>query len=151
MIKVFNSRFENSLRMLLLLNCFSEAKDLESLYILDFLAIYGRDFEITTNNLNGDNDFKFSEFQSRKGICRKALKELVLKGLVTPIKSIDGILYQVTDAGKEYAGELKSEYAIEYKDNAQKVIQYSGNYSNRQIMAMINKLSTENIRGESSE
>lgn len=103
MIKVFNSRFENSLRLILMLNCYGEAKDLDSLYITDFITVYGKDFGISKENLNGDNDFKYSEFQSRKVACRNALKELVLNGLALPLKEKDGILYCITEAGREFA------------------------------------------------
>lgn len=151
MIKVFNSRFENSLRMILLLYIYSGAKDLESLYITDFLTVYGKDFEITLENLNGDNDYKYSELQSRKLACRQALRELVLNGLVIPVKDQSGILYDITDAGKEYAEDLKSEYAMEYKVNAEKAIRYVENYTSRQVLVMLNKLSTESLRGEHCE
>lgn len=151
MIKIFNSRFENSLRLLLLLDYLSEPMLLERLYIIDFMVVYGKDFGVSEENLNGDNDFKYSEFQSRKGICKSALKELVLNGLVLPTSSKEGILYQITDAGRTFAKELVSEYALEYKNNTMKTMQHVGNYSNRKLVEMINKLSAESIRGESSE
>lgn len=151
MIKIFNSRFENSLRLLLLLNNLTEPMLLERLYIIDFLVVYGKDFGITEENLNGDNDFKYSEFQSRKAICKSALKELVLNGLVLPTSSKAGILYQITDVGMSYAEELKSEYALEYKNNTVKTMQHVGNCSNRILLEKINKLSAESIRGESCE
>lgn len=151
MIKIFNSKFENSLRLILLLNYLSDPMLLERLYIIDFLVVYGKDFGFTEENLNGDNDFKYSEFQSRKVICKNALKELVLNGLVLPTSSKAGILYQITDAGRAYAEGLVSEYALEYKANTVNTMQHISNYSNRKLIEMINKLSAESIRGESSE
>ena len=121
------------------------------MYTTDFLTIYGKDFSITPENLNGENDFKYSEFQSRKEICKKALKELVLNGLVNPIKDESGILFQINDAGKEYAASLQSEYASEYRDYSKAAIRYRGNFTDRQIIAMINKLSTDSARGAHHE
>jgi hypothetical protein len=151
MIKVFNSTFENSLRMILLLNEFDSSELLDRLYTTDFLAVYGRDFGVASENLNGDNDFKYSEFQSRKTVCRNALKELVLNGLVTPIKDQTGIRYQINDAGKEYADSLQSEYAVAYRENADAAIKYVEKYSDRQIISMINRMSTDSVRGGSHE
>ena len=151
MIKVFNSSFENSLRMILLLKEFESPQLLDRLYITDFLAIYGKDFNITPENLNGENDFKYSEFQARKGICKNALKELVLNGLVNPIKDESGILYQINEAGKEYADSLHSEYASEYKEYSKAAIRYIGDFTDRQMIAMINQLSTDSVRGERHE
>lgn len=151
MIKVFNTTFENSLRMLLLLSGFQKPELLDRLYITDFLAVYGKDFNITQENLNGDNDFKYSEFQSRKELCRKALKDLVVNGMVTPHKDGSGILYELTDAGNQFAESLQSEYATEYRQCAKAARAYISNYSNRQAIAMINQLSTDSVRSDSHE
>lgn len=151
MIKIFNSTFENSLRMVLLLNEFGEPQLLERLYTADFIAIYGKDFNITQENLNGDNDYKYSEFQARKAVCTKALKELVLNGLVIPIKDKKGILYMINDFGKQYAESLQSEYAIEYRTCAKAAKEYIDKYTNRQVVSMINRLSAESVRSEGHE
>lgn len=151
MIKIFNSTFENSLRMVLLLSEYDEPQLLDRLYTADFLAIYGKDFGIGEENLNGDNDYKFSEFQSRKVMCRTALKELVLNGLVVPTKDTKGILYQLNDNGRNYADSLHSEYATEYREYANAAIEYMMKYTDRQIITMINKLSTDSVRSEKNE
>lgn len=151
MIKVFNSTFENSLRMVLLLDEFDGPQLLDRLYTADFLTIYGKDFNISQENLNGENDFKYSEFQSRKAVCRNALKDLVLKGLVNPIKEQNGICYQINDAGRQSADSLQSEYATMYRRNAKSAIEYVSNYTDRQIIAMINQLSADSVRGENHE
>ena len=51
---------------------------LETLYAIDFMSLYGRTFGITDSDLNGDNEYKFSEFASHRELIRAALKELVL-------------------------------------------------------------------------
>ncbi len=151
MIKIFNSAFENSLRMVLLLNEYEEPQLLERLYTTDFIAIYGKDFNIAQENLNGDNDYKYSEFQSRKVVCTKALKELVLNGLIIPIKDDKGILYQINGFGKQYAESLQSEYAIEYRKCAKAAREYIDKYTDRQVVSMINRLSADSVRSEGHE
>jgi hypothetical protein len=84
--KLFNTTFENALRLLILLDVFDYPQTLDMLYAVDFMAAYGATFHITTSNLNGDNQYKFSEFASRREAVKLALKELVLDGMVQAIK-----------------------------------------------------------------
>lgn len=84
--KLFNSNFENSLRLLILLDEFVMPKSLDMLYAADFMSAYGATFHISQSNLNGENPYMFSEFASRRGVVRAALKELVLDGFVVPVK-----------------------------------------------------------------
>ena len=151
MIKIFNSRFENSLRMVLLLSVYSTPEDIDRLYITDFITVYGKEFGISEENLNGDNDFKYSEFQTRKTACRNALRELVLNGLVIPIKDEKCIFYQITQAGRDFAEDLNSNYAVEYRKCALKAITYTNNYTGRQLIVLINKQSSDQLRGGSNE
>ena len=75
--KLFNTTFENALRLLILLDVFDYPQTLDMLYAVDFMAAYGATFNITPSNLNGDNQYKFSEFASRREAVKLALKELV--------------------------------------------------------------------------
>ena len=80
--KLFNTTFENALRLLILLDVYDYPQTLDMLYAVDFMATYGKTFNITEDNLNGDNQYKFSEFASRREAVKIALKALVLDGLV---------------------------------------------------------------------
>ena len=51
MNKVFNSIFENSLRILLLLDEFCEAQNIDAIYIADFLALYGKPFGLSSESI----------------------------------------------------------------------------------------------------
>ena len=92
--KLFNSTFENSLRILLLMDEFGKKQNLDMLYVADFMVSYGATFGFSKADLNGDNPYKFSEFASRREIVRLALKQLVLDGLVYPSDTDTGILYK---------------------------------------------------------
>ena len=141
MNKVFNSIFENSLRILLLLEEFCEAQNIDAIYIADFLALYGKPFGLSSDNLNGDNNFRFSEFISKRQLIGKTLKYLVFKNLAMVIKDNFGIKYRITNEGKTYCETLNSEYANEYRANACKVINYLNSKSLREVTKEINSMS----------
>lgn len=144
--KLFNSAFENSLRIMLLLAEFNCGQSLDKIYATDFMASYGATFGVSESDLNGDSQYKFSEFASRREIVRQALKQLVLDGLVWPDNSAAGILYSITDAGREYGDTLDSEYAKEYSSIARKIVEIFSDVSERSIIEKINKMSAESLR-----
>ena len=76
MDRLFNSTFENSLRLLILLDEYDMPQTLDMLYAVDFMTIYSEPFGLSEQNLNGDNDLKFSEFASQRDLVKEALKEL---------------------------------------------------------------------------
>lgn len=146
MYSVFNSTFEISLRILILMDEFGTAQSLGRLYIADFITTYGRAFGITEKSINGDNQFMFSEFASRRELVRGALKELVLDGYVLPIRSNRGFSYRINDKGKEFSKLLDSEYAIEYRQAAKAALAYMGNRTQKSITDEINDMSMKSIQ-----
>ena len=141
MMKIFNSTFENTLRLIILLYVFKEPKTEDMLYSIDFITQYSAEFNISTNNLHGENAFMFSEFATRKEIIRLALKDMVLEGYVKPINGQSGITYTLTGDGKAFASELDSEYASDYRQLAELIIEQYGSKSERYIIAEIHKIS----------
>lgn len=120
MQKIFNSKFENSLRILLLLDAYSSPQNVDMLYAVDFIVVYGKTFGLSDDDLNGENQYKFSEFASRRVVVQNALKELVLDGLAKPDYGRNGIVYQITIAGRDFCRSLYSDYALEYSKTAKK-------------------------------
>lgn len=144
--KLFNSAFENSLRILLLLDAFNDSQMFDKIYAADFMVSYGATFGVSDSDLNGDNQYKFSEFASRREIVRLSLKQLVLDGLVHPDNSADGILYTITDEGRKYSHSLESDYAEEYSSTARKIVEIVAGETERNIIDKINKMSAESLR-----
>lgn len=142
----FNSIFEISLRLLILLNIYDMPQTLDMLYAVDFITIYGKYFKITKKNLNGDNEYCFSEFASRRELVKLALKELVLNGTVQVIIHKSGFTYIITPEGEDYCNSLVSEYAKEYKKNASIVINKMFGKTERSIISEINQKSVELLR-----
>lgn len=82
MVRVFNTPFELSLRVLLILSCDSTGKTADMMAAIDFITVYGQSFNISHTSLHGNNDYRFSEFTSRLGLVRQAIKSLALDGLL---------------------------------------------------------------------
>lgn len=60
--KVFNTTFENMLRILVLMSVLAEPVNSDRLTALDFICIYGKKCKVLDKNLHGDNEFGFAEF-----------------------------------------------------------------------------------------
>ena len=146
--KLFNTTFENALRLLILLDVYEYPQTLDMLYAIDFMTTYGKTFNITEANLNGDNQYKFSEFASRREAVKTALKALVLYGLVQALNLNDGIAYIISSDGEDYCNSLESEYATEYRRNAQLVIKSVTGKTERELISNINKMSAKSLMEE---
>ncbi|MEF9839653.1 MAG: hypothetical protein RR444_08025 [Oscillospiraceae bacterium] len=145
--KVFNSYFENSLRLLILMDEFFEPKSLDMLYAADFMTAYGATFHLSNTDLNGENPYKYSEFASRREVVQSALKQMVLDGYAVPVKLDSGIAYTISSDGEDYCQSLESEYAKEYRQVASRVIKSIGNKSERSVIAAINLMSADELKG----
>lgn len=148
MDRLFNSTFENSLRLLILLDEYDMPQTLDMLYAVDFMTIYSKPFGLSEQNLNGDNDLKFSEFASQRDLVKEALKELVLNGNAEAVSYKDGLSYIITSEGEDYSGALTSEYAREYRKAAKSVINATKGKSERSLIAEIFKLGGKSYRQE---
>lgn len=145
--RVFNTSFELSLRALILLGASGKPVDLEVAYVADFVATYGKAFSISDKNINGDNQFMFSEFAVRRGIMQDALKELVLKGYAQPLATNNGISYAASDEGLQLLGTLQSGYAAAYADCARSALGYIEGRSLQGVVDEIHRLSRKPSKG----
>jgi hypothetical protein len=148
MDRIFNSIFENTLRLLILLDEYDMPQTLDMLYAVDFMAMYGQPFGISDHNLHGDNDLKYSEFISQRELVKEALKELVLDNTAEAVSYKNGLSYIITSEGEDYCKSLNSEYAFEYRKLARKVINASEGKSERTLIATIYRLSEKSINKE---
>jgi len=148
MDRLFNSTFENSLRLLLLLNEYDMPQTLDMLYAVDFMAVYSESFGLSDRNLNGDNDLKFSEFVSQRELVQDALRELVLDGTAEAVGYKNGLSYIITPEGEDFCDSLDSDYAREYRHNAKAVIKATDGKSERSLIAAIYSLSGKSFHQE---
>jgi hypothetical protein len=147
MNSIFNSPFEISLRVLLILT------ELEGNYLssdmlaaTDFITVYGEAFGISETNLHGDSLFKFSEFATRRELVHQAVKALVIKGLITVCCNENGFKYTITQNGIDYCNSLKSDYANTYREMVHKSCTFIIDNSEQDILNMINKHSIRSLK-----
>lgn len=137
MNNVYNSSFELALRILLLLNTCNCSYTADRIAAIDTLAIYGKSFRITADNLHGDNNYYIGEYAARRKIMQRALKRLVLDGYVFP-REVGGIIvFNITTNGKNYAAKLSAVYAKEYCKNARLAATYSEHLTDMEIISLV--------------
>ena len=87
--KVFNTTFENMLRVLVLMSVLAKPANSDRLTALDFICIYGKKCKVLDKNLHGDNEFGFAEFTNKREKITEAIKLSVKHDYVTVGKSDD--------------------------------------------------------------
>lgn len=147
MNNIFNSPFEVSLRVLLILNEY-EDKYLTSdiITVVDFISVYGASFGISKTNLHGDSLFKFSEFAARRQLVQQSIKMLVVKDMFTVNCNENGFTYSITNNGIRYCNSLESDYANIFREMVHKSRKYIIDYSEQDMLNMINEYSIRSIR-----
>ena len=145
MAMIFNTAFEMKLRIILLLSQTKQALSMEEIVDYDFITIYSKDFGIGSENLHGDNDFKYSEFASRQELAWLAIKELVVEGTIT-VMTDKGFYYKISDQGLKYANSLESAYSIQYRETARQVLQKYAGCSENEVSNVINAKAIQSVR-----
>lgn len=133
MANIFNTDFELSLRVLLLLDIYDSYLSQDVIRDLDLLATYGKEFGISDINLHGDNSYSFSEMASRHNIIKNAIKKLVTDGLVLVKATSTGFGYKISLKGKEYVTSMTSDYVIEYQNEVKKIKLFTQGKSEQEI------------------
>ena len=144
--RLFNTPFELSLHVVLLLDVANAGITLDRIAAYDFMAIYCEDFGVADRSLNGENGFAFSELSARRSLTKTAIKDLVVDGLVIATDDETGILYSISESGRNMSKSFQSEYARRYKELMRLVVEKCGNYSDVQLLNEISRQSTKSLR-----
>ena len=147
MNSLFNTPFEISVRVMLLLSEFKEPVSADRILITDFITTYGRDFEISDYNLNGDNSYRFSEFIARRELVEDAVKNLVLQHVIQPSQSKEGFKYALSEDGLKLIPQFVSVYAEKYLQIADESVKYIQDKSDVELLRQINQRAKE-FKGE---
>ncbi len=139
MNNIFNSAFELSLRVLILMKTKKTRVTVDWLSCIDFVTTYGKDFGVSEFNLHGDNEYRFSEYAAKREIIGAAIKELVLRGYITPHCNKSGFNYSITPAGIQLCETLNDAYAETYEKIAEMAINHFANYPDRKLMNCLNE------------
>lgn len=148
MTDIYNTTFEVSLRILIIMNIIETKLTIERIAALDFITIYGRDFGVSKYNLHGDNNFRFSEYASKRKIVAQSIKELVLKGYIKSHYTKKGFNYSISPSGISFCNSLNNDYAEDYAEIVKKVNNTFHNYSDRKLISCINEHAVSNIGGK---
>lgn len=148
MTDVFNTQFEVSLRILMALNVTQIRLSIDRLSALDFISIYGRDFGVSEYNLHGDNDYRFSEYASKRDIISQSIKYLVLIGYILPHCNKSGFTYSISKSGTSFCRALNDEYAENYAVIIKRTHNMFSSYSDRKLIYTINDYAISEFRGE---
>ncbi len=146
MNNVFNTTFEVSLRILLALSVDGKPRTADMIAAVDFITVYGNNFGISETNLHGDNNYKYGEFANRRVMIKKALKSLVLEGMIDVYEKEGGFHFAINDAGEMFRTSLSSKYAVEYVQAAKNAVAYIAGKSEREIITGINRMSTTTLQ-----
>lgn len=147
---VFNTSFEVSLRMLIILNTVQTRLSIDRITAFDFIAIYGKDFGVSEYNLHGDNDYRFSEYTSKREIVSQAIKELVLRGYITPHCNKSGFNYSISKNGATFCESLNDKYAEDFTEIVKNANAMFREYSDRKLTHCINEYAIATLGGKKS-
>lgn len=143
MTQIFNTNFEVSRRLLLLLSAFDRDLDIDVISILDLIVTYSKNYDLGDENLHGDNKLSFSEITARRQLTSHAIKDLAFKNLIDVIVSPNGFIYKINKNGIALCDSMTSIYSVEYLREAKKLNEKLGNKTNQEIINYANKYNTK--------
>ena len=146
MDSVFNTPFEVSLRVMLVLAADEEPKTADMVATTDFITVYGKNFGFSEENLHGDNNYGFGEFAARRLLVKKALKSLVVDGLIDISNSDGGFHYAANEIGICYCLSFRSEYAREYREAVKQAISFIAGKTERELISFAWRNSASSLR-----
>lgn len=144
---LFDTRFETSLRLAVLLDEVGGDVSADYLQAVDFMSVYGKAFSVSDASLNGDNPFMFCELASRRELVRSSLRELVLKGYVLPVASSNGFLYRPTYEGRRFAETLSDDFSSRYRQAVAAVLEGTEGADGNELMERLTAQARESIKG----
>lgn len=145
--KVFNTPFENMLRILLLSETMKKPANVDRLAALDFICIFGKKCKVLDKNLHGDNEFGFSEFTTKRERISEAIRIAIRNDFMKVENSDIGFAYSINDRGKEIVKGVQSPYARSYMIGAKIVCNRFSTYTDEEILKYISDLSTDTREG----
>ncbi|MGX8679639.1 MAG: ABC-three component system middle component 2 [Sphaerochaetaceae bacterium] len=148
MSDLFNSVFETSLRVLLLMPIINEPASFDKIALLDFMTTYSKVFNLTDENLNGNSDFVFSEYTLRRELVKSAIKKLVLEGLLTPSIEEECLMLASSSQGRTAQTKMVDSYSKKYQAAAKTVLAFTKNMNEQQIASLITEKAVSSVKGK---
>ena len=117
-MRLFNSEFEVSMRVLLLLDTFKSSLDLDQIMYLDFFTIFSKNYGLGGENINGDSEYRINSLTMQPDLYKNAIRELVTSGFIMVRSEQDGFRYRINESGQKLCKSMTSDYSVQYKNNA---------------------------------
>ena len=86
----------------MLLFAFGAPLSSEELFVFDFVATYGKEFDLTDVSLNGDSEFTLSKASLRRKRVVESISYLVRNGYITPTATETDTKYELAERGNEF-------------------------------------------------
>lgn len=138
-MKLFNSRFELALRVMLILKN-SKKITKTKILALDLMSTYGKACKIANENLHGNNQFDISEIAIRKKLIDKAIAYLRLYELAEELYDSNlGYTYRLTNNGRKIIDQVNDDYAERYQGALRKAIDLIGKRDDEQLFSILSK------------
>lgn len=139
MMKLFNSRFELALRVMLILKN-SKKITKSKILALDLMSTYGKACKIANENLHGNNQFDISEIAIRKKLIDKTIAYLRLCELAEELYDSNlGYTYRLTNNGRKIIDQVNDDYAERYQGTLRKAIDLIGKRDDEQLFSILSK------------
>jgi len=141
--RVFNTVFENMLRVLLLFNVLEKPVNIDRITALDFICIYGKKCKVLDKNLHGDNEFGFAEFANKREKITEAIKLSVRNDYIVVDQCDEGFVYAINSRGAEVVNAIQSPYSKAYAVGAKIVCRRFANVTDDAILKFISDKAIE--------
>lgn len=141
--KVFNTIFENMLRIMLLMYVLKEPINRDRATLLDFVCIYGKKCKVLDKNLHGDNEFGFSEIENKRKKIKEAIILAAKNNYIEVGNSCHGFTYHLNERGIEIVEKIESAYSDNYMCNAKVVCEKFKDISDEELLSYITKMAKE--------
>lgn len=115
MNRVFNTNFENAMRLLIALDSLQQPVNEFELVDADFAATYARYFNVGATDLHGLTSFVDSIYTQRRSKAHEALRSLVASGYVTANHDAVHPVFTISGTGRERIKTINSSYTSTYK------------------------------------
>lgn len=117
-ITVFNNPIESALRSLVLLvETYPSALDLQRLIYLDYLLVHSADADGPTS-LHPPTPQRDGELSVRRGLIEQGLHLLLVRGLIERCATKDGFEYRALDPAGGVIASLQAPYSQELRERA---------------------------------
>lgn len=147
MNNLFNTPFENGLRVLLILNAIApKSATVDRIAAYDFISVYGADFGIADSNLHGINSFNFCELPAKRTVISAGIKEMALNGMIQVRNTKNGFTYSINEAGKNFIKSIDDAYSAQYTSIIKKVSEIYSDKTDLEIANTINQMAVKALR-----